>query len=286
MLGLFLLGWAVVFIYYYAVSADVYTSLMSANTYIPALGGTAMLILAVIFKPGLSIFFYILFVVGVQFTWQEVVLPAARPIPNIYSAPLDAPVKDVEEEIGNMVVLPQKNGIIMSNHNSYFAFGVTAMQNKNAFIIKDAFFRNIIPQKPDLVLFAEYAKVQGNSIALYNAVNSESPTPKSYVLPLAFDMYTYFDISSDYQKIDLLDKFIDHPPEYRKSVALAIAQYFVCFIFLCVMGIISASYRNILKFRQAQWIGAIAFFVCSYPLVSLLYEYLLLITINIINYFV
>ncbi len=163
MLGLFLLGWVIVFVYYYVVSTDLYTSLLYANTYIPALGGTAMLVLAVIFKPGVSLFFYILFVVGIQFTWQEVVLPVSKPLPNVYSTPLDAPLNDIMEEVQHISQLPQKNGIIMSNQNSYFAFGVTAMQNKNAYIAKEIFFKHTAPNSPDMLMHAEYAKIQGNS---------------------------------------------------------------------------------------------------------------------------
>ncbi|MGL5955886.1 MAG: hypothetical protein ACRC0X_04695 [Brevinema sp.] len=230
-------------------------------------------------------FLYSILIIGLQFGIKDILLPYTKAKTQISTEKIDNQL--VSQEFEYMDTLPYKYGIVIQNADMCFMFGITAQQNSSSYLIKNVFFKTQLKGQQSFSLFSEYAKIISNQIIFYEAKIPQDPQqPKNYLLPLPFDMYSFFHTwnTTDPRHIELVPIILNRSfsQSFILPIILAITQYLIGFVLLLIIGTIATSISSSLSFNKLGILGSVAVLVCSYPLVLLIYNYLLLITQSII----
>ena len=274
----------------------------SLDFYIP-LAGTSLFVAIVIKQTResrflfISCFFYILFLVGVQFGIKEVLIPFLEKTPIITPAPVDASMKIILQEFETIDELPSKRGLVVQHNNGCFVFGTIAQQNPSSYLVQNAFIGNLSQSSQRYALYARHGKIIDRKIVLYKAtiflVSNDVFTPvkdlpKNYTIPIPFDVRAFFDLwgVTDPKNIKLIPIIINrlYTGTFALPILLALSYYLIGLVSLLIIATIAIAFKNTVSFKGVGILGDIAVLVCSYPLVLLLFYYLSLITEAIIHY--
>ena len=276
------------------------------DVYIPIAGTTLLVSLLLSHKKNntniklnICIFSYIFFIIISLFGIKEILIPYTQKKPSIISAPTNAPEAIVLKEFDQLPLLSSKKGMILQNDVECLVFGTIAQQNPTSYLAQKMFFRGFNQKNQPFALFAEYAKIIDKKIILYKATifinNKNTLIPsnslaKNYILPLSFEINPLFDSwnTTDLRNIRLLP-IITHnafSQSFVVPIILAIAQYILSFITLCIISSIGIALKNSLSFKELDSIGSLAILICSYPFTLLLFYYLSLLTQVGFQYFI
>lgn len=301
--ALFLLVNSTLFLNYFISTKDITTTLkILLDFYIP-ISGTCLLISFLIPKNEkksllfLQCFFYILFLIGIQFGIKEILIPYLDKTPSITPAPSNAPMKIILKEFEQIPNLPTKTGMVVKSSSKYFIFGTISQQNPTSYLIQNVFIGGIKKSNLTISLFARHAKTIQNTIILYkanifttsnNMLIPSHTLPKNYALPIPFDISSLYDLwnTTDPKDIKLIPILMNKnfSSSFSLPIKLALFQYHTGFITLLIIGALGIACKNLLSFKNSNIIGSTGILICSYPFVLLLFYYLLLIAQSIINY--
>lgn len=233
-------------------------------------------------------FLYSIIVIAGIFGTKEILLPKIKPQQNIQSQQINTPYAIVLKEFESVSTLPSKKGLILKNQELCFVFGTATQQNPNSYLLQNVFFK----ATNGVSLFSDYAKIIDNQIVLYKAVifqenNTKKSLPKNYLLPLPFDMRSFFNIwnNNDPKHIELLPVISNNMfnNAMLPTILTAFMYYIVGFITLLSICIIATSFGNTLKFTPTGMIGILAIIIVSYPFVLLFHEYINLLATICLN---
>jgi len=239
-------------------------------------------------KDRILLFFYIIFLILIDFSLREFLLPTLDSSYSHSSLLINNPQKNINKIFKDITKLPFKKGIIFQNPTNSYSFGIVALQNPHSYLLKNILYSSSDTKKYSL--YAQYGQISNNKLILYNSklfiekngklIPSERPQ-KNYEIPLSFDIDTLFNLWNiqDTNKLQLIPILFNNYyfKDFPITILIVLSRYITGFLFLLIIYILGLSCQNYISFKGLQIIGNLCLIICIFPIVLSIYYYILIL---------